>query len=309
MPSVYLILTIFLFTPSSFTAEANAPQQSLPSIADRIEQLINEKGIDAALEAYDLLKKKGEGKFDFSFEQLNALGLKLLEEKRPNDALAILKLNSRVFPENPAGYCALADVLLGLGDREKSIEYINRAMEADPLSLPTIIRKKRLLLVPEDFRVPQRLETEKFRIRPLTSDYVDLDYQAVMGSKDHLQGVLGRPDWPGDLTWEEDLGALKMHEAEFDQRTGFVYTVLNHQENECLGCVYIYPSRLDEYDAEVIMWVTRDSFEKGLDSLLFQTVKNWMASTWPFERVLYTGRDIKWGDFFRLLAKQDRKYH
>jgi hypothetical protein len=196
-----------------------------------------------------------------------------------------------------------------MGNREKSIEYMKLAMAADPLSLPTIILKKRLLLVPEDFPVPKMLETEDFRLRPLTAADVDLDYQAVMGSRDHLQGVLGRPDWPGELTREEDLGALKMHEKEFGQRIGFVYTVVNHQETECLGCVYIYPSRLDAYDAEVIMWVTRDSFKKGLDTRLFQTVKTWMNEKWPFEKVLYTGRDIEWGDFFQRLATQDRKYH
>ncbi len=309
MPLIFLLLTIFLFIPSGFAADLNADQHSLPSIADKIEQIFSEKGIDEALEAYNILKQEEEGKYDFSFEQLNGLGLKLLKENRTDAALAILKLNSRIFPENPTGYRILAEAYLEMGDREKSIKHIDLAMDADPLNLPTIILRKRLLLVPEDFKVPERLETVAFRIRPLTSAYVDLDYQAVMGSKDYLQGVLGRPDWPGDLTWEEDLGALQMHEKEFRQRIGFVYTVLNHQETECLGCVYIYPSRLDEYDSETILWVTQDSYKKGLDQLLFQTVKDWIAESWPFDKVLYTGRDIKWGDFFQLLAKQDQKYH
>ena len=309
MPLTLLLFTMFLLPLPELPAGQEAYQKLLPSIADEMEQLINEKGIAEAVKTYDILKKNKGGQFDFSFEQLQDLGLKLLKEKRTDEALAILKLNSRVFPNNPEGYRNLTDAYLGIGNREKSIEYINLAMAADPLSLPTIILKKRILLVPEEFPVPEGLETETFRIRPLTAAHVDLDYRAVMSSKDHLQGALGRPDWPGELTREEDLGALQMHEKEFKQRIGFVYTVLNHHETKCLGCVYIYPSRLDEYNAEVIMWVTRDAFEKGLDTQLFQTVKNWMAESWPFDRVLYTGRDIKWGDFFQRLAEQDQKYH
>ena len=309
MPSVLLLFTMLLSPFPEFPAEQAAKQEGLPSIADEIEQIINEKGVVEAVKAYDVLRNKRGDQFDFAFENLQALGMKLLKEKRKDEGLAVLELNSRAFPENPAGYRTLAEAYLGIGSRKKSIHYINLAMDADPLSLPTIILRKRLLLVPDDYQIPEVLEAEQFRLRPLTAAYVDLDYQAVMGSKDHLQGVLGRPDWPGDLTWEEDLGALQMHEKEFKQRIGFVYTVLNLQESECLGCVYVYPSRLDEYDAEVIMWVTRDAYDKGLDSLLFQSVKTWMQESWPFARVLYSGRDIKWGDFFQLLSEQDRKYH
>ncbi len=309
MAFMVLLLTMCLSPVAGGSPNPETPQKQLPSIAEKIEQVLHARGIDEALKTYEILKKEKSNDFDFTFGQLQTLGAKLLRERKPEEALAVLSLNSRTFPENPAGYRDLAHACLGMGHREKSIEYMKLAMASDPLSLPTIILKKRLLLVPEDFPVPKMLETENFRIRPLTAADVDLDYQAVMGSKDHLQGVLGRPDWPGELTREEDLGALKMHEKEFSQRIGFVYTVVNHQETECLGCVYIYPSRLDAYDAEVIMWVTRDSFEKGLDTQLFQTVKTWMNEKWPFEKVLYTGRDIEWGDFFQRLATQDRKYH
>jgi|GEM_PF-660160 len=309
MPPTLLLFAILSIPVTGFPADPELAYPSLPSITEKMEQVLNEKGLAEALKTYEELRNEKESRYDFSFNQLHGLGHTLLKQGRSDEALAVLKLNSRFFPENPAGYRALAEAHLQIGDRGKSLEYINLAMDADPLSLPTIILRKRLLLVPEDFTVPETLETEAFRLKPLTSAYVDLDYEAVMSSKDHLQGVLGRPDWPGDLTREEDLGALQMHEKEFNQRIGFVYTVLNHQETECLGCVYIYPSRLDEYDAEVIMWVSLDSFEKGLDPLLFKTIKAWLAESWPFDKVIYTGRDIEWGEFFDLLAEQDQKYH
>jgi hypothetical protein len=53
----------------------------------------------------------------------------------------------------------------------------------------------RVPLVPDDFDVPLRLETERLRLRPLlTSDAVK-DYDAVMTSAERLQTVFR--SWPG----------------------------------------------------------------------------------------------------------------
>ncbi len=43
--------------------------------------------------------------------------------------------------------------------------------------------------VPADFDVPVGLETADFRIRPLLIGDVVKDYDAVMSSADHLQGI------------------------------------------------------------------------------------------------------------------------
>lgn len=51
--------------------------------------------------------------------------------------------------------------------------------------------------VPHDFIVPEILETDKFRLRKLKVTDVVKDYDAVMTSVDHLQGVFGELDkWP-----------------------------------------------------------------------------------------------------------------
>jgi len=51
--------------------------------------------------------------------------------------------------------------------------------------------------VPENFKVPEKLETDNFRLRKLIVNDVVKDYDAVMTSIDHLQGVFGkRSTWP-----------------------------------------------------------------------------------------------------------------
>lgn len=146
--------------------------------------------------------------------------------------------------------------------------------------------------VPDNFNVPEKLETDKFRLRMLTVNDVVKDYDAVMTSIDHLQGVFGkRSTWPSkELTLEQDLIDLGWHQKEFQRRTSFAYTVMSLDESQCLGCVYLFPSQNEEVDAEIYLWVRQSEFEKGLDPILFDTVRNWIKKVWPFKNVLYPGR-------------------
>ena len=148
-------------------------------------------------------------------------------------------------------------------------------------------------IVPDDFKVPEKLETNQFRLRMLTVNDVVKDYEAVMTSIDHLRGVFGeKSTWPSkDLTLEQDLIDLGWHQKEFQRRTSFAYTVMDPQETQCLGCIYIFPSENPDHEVEVYMWVRQSEYEKGLDPVLESTVKNWVKNEWPFQKVSYPGRE------------------
>lgn len=152
------------------------------------------------------------------------------------------------------------------------------------------------MLVPKEFKVPEILETDKFRLRMLTVDDVVKDYDAVMTSIDHLQGIFGpRSQWPSlDLTFKQDLIDLGWHQKEFQMRSSFAYTVMNPQETKCLGCMYIFPPTKEGFDAEVYLWVRKSAFDKGLDPILFEKVEKWIVEKWPFKKVAYPGRKIDW---------------
>lgn len=126
----------------------------------------------------------------------------------------------------------------------------------------------------------------------LTVNDVVKDYDAVMTSIDHLQGVFGeRSNWPSpDLTLEQDLIDLGWHQKEFQKRSSFAYTVMSLDETECLGCMYIFPSLDEQYEADVICWVRKSEVPKGLDRILFETIRNWVSKDWPFQKVRYPGR-------------------
>jgi len=147
--------------------------------------------------------------------------------------------------------------------------------------------------VPPTFIVPEFLETNRFRLRMLRASDVDKDYDAVMTSIDHLQGVFGaQSTWPSkDLTRERDLLDLEWHESEFYKRSSFTYTVMNLDESLCLGCVYIFPSKSKDYQADIFMWVRKSEYDQGLDPVLFQSIRNWITEKWPFTRVRYPLRE------------------
>jgi hypothetical protein len=118
------------------------------------------------------------------------------------------------------------------------------------------------------------------------------DYDAVMTSVDHLRGVFGEQDtWPlKNLTFEQDLIDLGWHQKEFQKKSSFAYTIMAPDENECLGCLYIYPSTNEDYDAKVYIWVRKSAYEEGLDPIVFAELQKWIEDEWPFKRVVYPGR-------------------
>ena len=157
--------------------------------------------------------------------------------------------------------------------------------------------------VPDDFEIPAFLETDHFRLRMLSVDDVEKDHEAVIESREILHTMFDS-SWPrSGFTLEENLVDLKKHQQEFLDRKAFAYTVVSLEETKVLGCIYINPphkySHIPEFveywkergsDAIVFMWVRQTEYDKGLDEILFNTVRDWISADWPFRKVDYPGR-------------------
>ena len=142
----------------------------------------------------------------------------------------------------------------------------------------------------DNFEIPALHETHYFRFRMLSVDDVEKDYEAVIESRELLHTMFGGP-WPRPgFTIEENLVDLERHQQEFLDRKAFTYTVVSLDETKVLGCLYINPSKKSGYDAVVVMWVRQTEYDKGLDEILFHTVREWISAYWPFKRVNYPGR-------------------
>jgi hypothetical protein len=163
--------------------------------------------------------------------------------------------------------------------------------------------------VPEDFVVPLHIEQAKYVLRPLTTDDVEKDYDAVMSSRESLRHIFLENDveWPADtMTLQDNLRDLERHQKDFEQRSGFTYTMETPDAKLCLGCVYIYPCLRGGYDAQVHYWVRDNVKAQGLEKELGAFLRQWLRDVWPFQHPVFPGRDITWRDWEALKNSASR---
>jgi hypothetical protein len=147
--------------------------------------------------------------------------------------------------------------------------------------------------LPEGFVHPEYVELPNgHHLRPIRESDVDIDYPAVMGSRETLWarfgGMWGWP--PENMTYAADRQDLARHEAEISAHVTFNYAVLNHDETELLGCVYIDPPgerTPDGADALVSWWVVDSELGGDLERSLNTLVPSWLADRWGFHAVHY----------------------
>ena len=144
--------------------------------------------------------------------------------------------------------------------------------------------------VPDTFEPPPGLDGPGFRLEPLGPEHNERDYAAWTGSTAHISATPGFAGWgwPHPMTSDQNLDDLRRHRRDYENRTGFTYSVLDPGTGDVIGCVYIYPLEDGEEGADVRSWVTERRAE--LDRPLYTTVSDWLASDWPFRRVDYAAR-------------------
>jgi hypothetical protein len=148
------------------------------------------------------------------------------------------------------------------------------------------------VFVPAGFDPPTSLVTTHFHLEPLGPEHNRADHAAWMSSIEHIRSTPGFADsaWPppGGMTLEENLSDLRGHADDFAQGAGFTFTVLDPADNDVIGCVYIYPSKSEDWDVTVHSWVRAD--RSSLDVPLADAVAGWLATDWPWDRVDRRGR-------------------
>lgn len=146
--------------------------------------------------------------------------------------------------------------------------------------------------VPDGFDPPTQLVAERFRLEPLGPQHNASDLAAWTSSIEHVRSTPGFADgsWPPleGMSPEANLGDLIRHAADFEARTGFTFTVLDPTTGEVIGCVYVYPTKSPDHDAQVRSWVRSDVAE--LDVPLADAVADWLAADWPWQTVDRHGR-------------------
>ena len=137
--------------------------------------------------------------------------------------------------------------------------------------------------IPDYFILPASYTTEHVHLKPLTIEYAQQDYDAVMDSQEELRELFGGT-WPEDgFTLEQNQEDIREHEQLHEARQSFTYTILSTDKHRVLGCVYINAIDSSGFDAQVHMWARTGESITPLKAV----VQDWLDQEWPFERVLY----------------------
>ncbi|MDA5285693.1 N-acetyltransferase [Streptomyces sp. NPDC054904] len=146
--------------------------------------------------------------------------------------------------------------------------------------------------VPDGFEVPRAFAGDGFRLEPLGPQHNERDLAAWSGSVEHVRATCGfSGGWPPPegMSAEANLADLVRHARDFEERSGFTYSVLEG-EDEVIGCLYVYPARERPGRVRVNSWVRAD--RAYLDAPVRAAVGRWLREAWPFdaERIDYGGR-------------------
>ena len=151
--------------------------------------------------------------------------------------------------------------------------------------------------------VPPQLTTEEFILRPITVADAELDYAAVMETREHLR-MWRQSTWPEDhFTVEANRFDLVDLEERHAALRAFTYTVLDPAGSRCLGCVYVFPTsatflarstviplgddRWADVDAVIFFWVRLSAMAAGLDERLLTALRGWFSEQWKLQTTVY----------------------
>ncbi len=120
---------------------------------------------------------------------------------------------------------------------------------------------------------------------------MDIDYPAVMGSRARLWAKYAEAwGWPPEtMTLEADLEDLEHHERENLAHTSFAYAVLDEEESQMFGCIYLDPpTDAAAGDVVVSWWLVDACVGTPLEKEMSDFVPRWVTETWPFRRPLFS---------------------
>lgn len=104
------------------------------TLPEELGEQYRKKGIKAAFEYYEDLKKKyyGRGAYDFGENSLNSFGYEILEKNDAASAIQVFQLNAELYPQSGNVWDSLAEAYIKSGDLKKAQENYEKALTLDP---------------------------------------------------------------------------------------------------------------------------------------------------------------------------------
>jgi len=295
MKRIFVVISLFLLTTLVNTI-VSTNQLSEQGVVQEVKNQLESGDFETAIKRMTELQKAYPDSSQAILGYVIDFAVEAFQKNEREKAINLLEEAKKMFSEESLIFSILGQFYWYEENLPMSTDNFSMAVTINPENKTAKKYLDILLFVPPNFAIPETLMTKHLYLRPLIVTDAEQDYQAVMSSIDHLKGIFGPDDdWPqSELTLEDNLQALRNHEKEHRLRTAFTYTVRDSKDEKCLGCVYIIPIHSDDYDAQIFLWVTAESFTKGYDQELYLAVKEWIGNTWPFKKVVFPGRNMDW---------------
>ena len=114
------------------------------ALSQVLMKIIDDRGIEAAIAEYRALKERGFGDLYTNEGELNGLGYSLLRQKRPREAIEVLKLNVEAYPQSANAYDSLAEAYMLNGDTALAVQNYEKSLALDPANTNAAMMLKKL---------------------------------------------------------------------------------------------------------------------------------------------------------------------
>jgi hypothetical protein len=156
-----------------------------------------------------------------------------------------------------------------------------------------------------EFRPAAAHRIGELYLERLCAVHNERDHAAWMSSIEHIHATPGfqagswssGDPWPYEMSLDDNLADMHMHDRHFEHGEGFTYSVLDgwtSDGGDVIGCVYVYPDRDAEPAthtfpaARVRSWVRAS--HAHLDEALWLGMQAWIAADWPPMTQRWPGR-------------------
>jgi glyoxylase-like metal-dependent hydrolase (beta-lactamase superfamily II) len=102
------------------------------SAALRMRNTLDAEGVEQAVAEIKSLHARGSSDFYFMEHEFNALGYQYLTEEKVDEAKAIFRFNSELYPESWNVWDSLAEAHMVSGDRATAIDLYERSLKINP---------------------------------------------------------------------------------------------------------------------------------------------------------------------------------
>jgi tetratricopeptide (TPR) repeat protein len=103
-----------------------------PSVSDQMADALETGGIAEALRRYRSYRADPRRRYVNTEDEVNSLGYRLLEQKRFDQAIAVLELNATDYPRSSNVYDSLGEAYLAAGRKEAAVRNYRKSLELEP---------------------------------------------------------------------------------------------------------------------------------------------------------------------------------